>query len=280
MGGDEPAGNGDQIVHGEDRRTHRQFEYRWPMIGRIAATTVVLVLASAGAAAAGTIVVDSRRSDSVEIRGVGCGTSASVTVPLTPTAFDIDVRRPKVGNTGNDSRITEVAVVGTSVRLTAVGDDEDICDPTIDPDFPPSQRVWSDFYLYDIRFQQRVGAVYWTGAELGRKPKVKPRKVTLPHVANGIKLRWRSFGGRKAVAFGKLKAINPPGIKCNAHSCPGHGSKIKVVLTRPSRCPDLGDTVFYARVSFFMREKARFMKKGELYTYSRPTCEYGKPDPV
>jgi hypothetical protein len=250
------------------------------MIGRIAATTVVLVLASAGAAAAGTLVVDSRRADSFEIRGVGCGTSASVTIPLPATAFDIVARRPKVGNTGNSSRLTEVAVVGTSVRVTAVGEGPDICDPTIDPDFPPSQRVWSDFYPYDIRFQDRVAAKYWYGAEKPRVLRAKPRKVTLPRVAHGINLRWRSIGGRKAIAFGKLKAINPPGVKCNYRTCPGHNGKIKVVLTKPSRCPELGETVFYGKVAFYMREKARFMKKGELYTYFHPSCALVKPDPV
>jgi hypothetical protein len=250
------------------------------MIGRIAATTVVLVLASAAAATAGTVVVESRRSDTVEIRGVGCGTSASMTVPLPTTAFGIDARRPKVGNAGDYSRLTEVAVVGTSVRLTAVGQGEDICDPSSDPDVPPAQRVWSDFYPYDIRFQDRVTTVYWPGVQLPRKPKIKPRKVTLPQVANGIKLRWHSFGGRKAVAFGKLKAFDPPGVKCNYRTCPGHNGKIKVVLTRPSRCLDLGETVFYGKVAFYMREKARFMKKGDLYTYSHPGCEFSKVKPV
>jgi hypothetical protein len=250
------------------------------MIGRIAATTVVLVSASTGVAVAGTLVVDSRRADSVEIRGVGCGTSAAVTIPLTPTAFAIDVRRPKVGNAGNDSRLTEVAVVGTSVRLTAVGDGVFVCDPNEDPDVPPSQRTWSDFYPYDIRFQERVAAKYWQGAEKPRRLAAKPRKVTIPRVAHGMKLRWRSIGGRKAVAFGRLKAINPPGVKCNRISCPGHGSRIKVVLTKPSRCPELGDTVFYGKVSFFMRENARFLKRGELYSYFHPSCALVKPDPV
>jgi hypothetical protein len=148
------------------------------------------------------------------------------------------------------------------------------------PDVPPAARGWVGLFPYDIRFQDRVTVMYWPGAQLPRRPKAKPKKVTLPHVANGIKLRWRSFGGRKAVAFGKLKAINPPGVKCNYHTCPGHNGKIKVVLTRPSRCPELGQTVFYGKVAFYMREKARFMKKGELYTYSHPICAFGKPDPV
>ncbi|HEX5618935.1 MAG TPA: hypothetical protein VFX51_10965 [Solirubrobacteraceae bacterium] len=250
------------------------------MFGRIAATTVVLVLASAGVAMAGTIVVDSRQADTIELRGVGCGASASATIALAPTAFDIDARRPKVGSAGYGSRITEVAVVGTSVRVTAVGQGEDVCDPAADPDVPPSQRTWSDFYPYDFRYKERATVAYWPGAQLPRKPKVEPRKVTLPHVANGIKLRWHAFGGRKAVAFGKLKAIPPPGVKCNYRTCPGHNGKIKVVLTKPSRCPELGNAVFYGKVAFYMREKARFMKKGDLYTYSHPICAFGKPKPV
>jgi hypothetical protein len=250
------------------------------VIRRIAATTVVLVLASAGVAAAATLVVDSRRSGAAEIRGVGCGTSAAVTIPLPGTAFGIDVRRPKVGNSGSSSRLTEVAVVGTSVRVTAIGEGEDICDPNADPDVPPSQRAWSDLYPYNVRFQDRVAAKYWHGAEKPKILRAKPRKVTIPRVAHGIKLRWRSIGGRKAVAHGKLKAINPPGVKCNYFTCPGHGGKIKVVLTKPSRCPELGETVFYGKVAFYMREKARFMKKGELYSYFHPSCAIAKPDPV
>jgi hypothetical protein len=92
------------------------------------------------AAATGSIVVDSRWADSVEIEGLGCGLPGSATVSLPPTASDVQVRRPKVGATTLDSRLTEVAVIGPSVRLTAVGAGEDVCDPTSRTPLRPSGR--------------------------------------------------------------------------------------------------------------------------------------------
>jgi hypothetical protein len=250
------------------------------VLGRTVLLALVLALVGPEVAGAGTLVVRSARTGSIEITGTGCGVPGSVSIPLTATASDVEVRRPTVGATTRDTRLTEVAVLGTSVRLTAVGDGASICDPDEDPDIPPAEREWSGFYGVDIRFQERVAAMYWQGAEHPRRLKAKPRKVTIPRVAHGINVRWHRWGGRKAVGFARIKAINPPGVRCNAHSCPGHGSRIKVVLTRPSRCPELGDTVFYGKVAFYMREKARFLKRGELYSYFYPGCSFGKPDRV
>jgi hypothetical protein len=234
-------------------------------------------IALSAAVAAGSIVVDSRWADSVEIGGVGCGLPGSATVALPPSATQVQVRRPKVGASTNDSRLTEVAVIGASVRLTAVGAGEDVCDPTIE-DTPPAQRPWSGFYPWDFSFRERVTVAYWTGTS---KPRTKPpKKVTIPHVAHAVKLHWRKWGGRKAIAFGRLKAVPPPGVRCNYYTCPGHKMKVKVVLTQPSRCPDVGDTVYYGRITFFAAQRARFMKKGDLYTYSHPGCQSAKPKRV
>lgn len=86
--------------------------------------------------------------------------------------------------------------------------------------------------------------------------------------------------GFTAIAFGRIKAVPPPGVRCNYHRCPGHKMKVKVVLSQPSRCGDIGDTVHYGPIIFYAAQRARFMKKGDLYTYSRPGCQSGKPKPV
>jgi hypothetical protein len=240
-------------------------------------TSFAALALSSLAAATGSIVVDSRWADSVEIEGVGCGLPASATVSLPPTASDVQVRRPKIGATTLDSRLTEVAVIGPSVRLTAVGAGEDVCDPTIE-DTPPAQRPWSGFYPWDFSFRERVTVAYWRGSG---KPRTKPpRKVTIPGVAHAVKVRWRKWGGRKAIGFGRIKTIPPPGVKCNYYTCPGHKMKVKVVAAKPSRCPDIGGTVYYGRISFYAAQRARFMKKGDLYTYFHPGCQSAKPKPV
>lgn len=82
-------------------------------------------------------------------------------------------------------------------------------------------------------------------------PRTRPRKVTIPFVAHVVRIRWRSFGGRRAVGFGRMRVIEPPGFDCTARTCLGHGSRFKVQLTRPSRCPDSGDLVFYGRVALY-----------------------------
>jgi len=235
---------------------------------------IAVAAIAVAAAAAGTIAVDSRWADSVEIRGAGCGLPGSATIALPPSATQIQVRRPTVGATTNDSRLTEVAVIGASVRLTAVGAGEDLCDTTIE-DTPPAQRPWSGFYPWDFSFRERVIVSHWTGSG---KPRSKPpRKVTIPGVAHIVKVRWRSWGGRKAVGFGRVKSIPPPGVNCTYHSCPGHRMKAKIVAKWPSRCPDIGDTVYYGRISAYAAQRARFMKKGDLYSYTTPGCQSAKP---
>ena len=242
--------------------------------------TIALGLALAvgcpGVAFAGSVVASSERRDYTIIRGVGCGTAGSVTIPLPAKAMDIKVRQPTVGKTTLDSRLVEAAVVGTNVRLTAVGEGAVVCDPDEDPGTPPAEREWSGGYDYAITFRQRVSVRYWGGADARRaKPKARPGKVTMPLVAHVLKIRWRSFGGRKAVGYGRARSLAPPGIRCDAQTCPGNGGRTKVVLTRPRRCGDINDAIYYGRMKFYPR-KGRVLSPGEATNPDHePTCMSG-----
>jgi hypothetical protein len=226
-------------------------------------------LLAALALAASTTVVRSEVADRAELSGVGCGVAATATVPLPATATAIAVKRPKVGEAGDESRLTAVAVSGTSVVLTAVGDGPNVCDPEEDPDVPPAQRPWSDQYLYDIAFRERVAVKHWVGAAVPRaRPASRPRAVRVPDIANMVHMRWRSFGGRTAVGYGRLR--------CEIPGCVGRGDRFKVVLSVPSRCGDIGDTVYYGRIRFYTTRAYTNLtypiRRGALYSGGAPGC--------
>ena len=257
--------------------------YRRPVSRRTVATLglgALLAAAYPGVAAAGSMLVRSERADRAFIDGVGCGVAASAVVPLPTSARDMEVRRPRVGATTPESRLTEAAVAGTSVRFTAVGEGVDVCDPGEDPDVPPAERQWSGAYDYRILFRERVSGRYFAGVGSGRRLRSRPRRVTIPFVADVVRIRWRSFGGRRAIGFGRMRVDEPPGFDCTARTCPGHGSRFEVRLTRPSRCRDLGDAVFYGRVAFHTTKRIGVIRRGRLFASVDPRCGSGDPQPV
>jgi hypothetical protein len=237
---------------------------------------LVLAVGCPGVAFAGSVLVNSQRLDYTIINGVGCGAAASVSIPLPATALDVRVREPLVGATTSDTRLVEAAVVGASVRLTAIGEGAVICDPAEDPDVPPAERRWSGGYDYDIAFRQRTSVRYWAGADSRRsRPRTRPRKVTMPLVAHVLKIRWRSFGGRKAVGYGRARSLAPPGIRCDAQTCPGNGGRVKVVLTRLRRCGDIKHAAYYSRIKFYPH-RGRVLSPGEAVNPDfDPTCVSG-----
>jgi hypothetical protein len=237
---------------------------------------LVLAVATPGVAAAGSLIARSQRTGEARIEGVGCGAAASVVRALPASATEVRVRKPQVGDTSLDSRLTEAAVVGASVRFTAVGDGPFICDPAEDPE-PPSTRPWYGVYDYDIAFREQVSARYSSGAG---KLKTRPRSVTMRYIATVRKIRWPRFGGRKAVGFGRMAVDSPPGFTCTRRNCPGHGERFKVVLWRPSRCADHGEAVWYGRVGFFTTKRILRIPAGGLFSSFKPNCGLSEPKPV
>ena len=222
----------------------------------------------AGPAAADTADVRSELADVATVGGVGCGVAATATVTLPATASAIAVRRPKAGDTTDESRLTGVLVSGTTVQLTAVGDGPTVCDPEEDPDVPPAQRPWRGLYPYDIAFHERVAVAFWAGAAVPRaRPVARPRTVRVPDIATMVHMRWRSFGARRAVGYGRLR--------CEIPGCVGRGDRFKVVLGDPSRCGDVGDAVYYGRIRFYTTRAYKLIypiHRGALYSGGRPSC--------
>jgi len=83
-----------------------------------------------------------------------------------------------------------------------------------------------------------------------------------------VRLHWRSFGGRIAVGSGRLR--------CEIPGCVGRGDRFKVMLDRPSRCGDVGATVFYGRIRFYTTRAYTGLtypiRRGALYSGGRPQC--------
>lgn len=247
------------------------------MYRRAIGLALVLAVASPGVAAASSLIARSQLTGEAEIEGVGCGAAASLVLALPASATEVQVREPRVGDTTPESRLTEAAVEGASVRFTAVGDGAPICDPAEDPE-PPSLRPWSGVYDYDIAFRERVSARYWSGTS--NKLKTRPRSVTMRFIATVRKIRWRSFGGRKAVGFGRMVVDSPPGFTCTRRTCPGHGERFKVVLSRPSRCADNDEAVWYGRVAFVTTKRILRIPAGGHFSSHKPNCGLSEPKPV
>jgi hypothetical protein len=243
---------------------------------RAISLALVLAVASPGVAAASSLIARSQRTGEAVIEGVGCGGAASLVLALPASATEVQVREPKVGDTTPESRLTEVAAAGASVRFTAVGDGPFICDQGDDPD-PPSLRPWNGLYDYDIAFRERVSARYWS---LTGKLRTRPRAVTIRYIATVRKIRWRRFGGRKAVGFGRMVVDEPPGFTCTRRTCPGHGERFKVLLSRPNRCADNREAVWYGRVAFITTKRILRIPAGGLFSSYKPDCGLSEPKPV
>lgn len=246
------------------------------MYKRAIGVALVVAVACPSVAAAGSLIARSERTGDAVIEGVGCGIAASLVLALPASATDVQVREPKVGDTTPDSRLTEAAVAGASVRLTAVGDGPFVCDPAADPE-PPGTRPWNGMYDYDIAFRERVSARYWSGVG---NLKTRPPSVKIRFVATVRKIRWRRFGGRQAVGFGRMVVDSPPGFTCTRRTCPGHRKRFKVVLSRPSRCADNGEVVWYGRVAFFTTKRILRIPAGGLFSSFKPDCGLSEPKPV
>jgi hypothetical protein len=243
----------------------------------------VLPVLLAALAAAGTTVVRSEVFGSTVVTGVGCGVAATKDVPLpAANATGVVVKRPKVGATTDESQITAVDVLGTTIRVTAVGAGPPICDPEADEETPPEQRPWEGAYDMDVSYRERVSVGSWSG-RLRDKVRQRPSRVLIPEQSRAVGVRWQRFGGRKAVGSGTLRNISPvPGRRCTPKSCVGEGDRVKIVLSRPSRCVDTGQTVYYGRIRFYATRTYPLLypvRKGAVLTGGSPACSRA-PQPV
>jgi hypothetical protein len=170
------------------------------------------------------------------------------------------------------------------VTFTAVAEGDAICDPDRDPT-PPASRRWSAEFDVEVAMKRRV--VVATRADwLPRGGfHVRPRVVGLssgpgPAETDTVRdVRWKSFGGRKAVGFGVFKARR---FFCTSPSrcIPQHNQPVRVELTLPAYCTGTNvatprgapDFVFYGKVAAFNLRRIVALRPGtEIQSYT-PDC--------
>jgi hypothetical protein len=228
-----------------------------------------------------SVVAPLRIKDQITIDGVGCGASASTTLTLPAGAFDVRVKQPSVGTRSLDAQLTNVSVQGNALTFTAVGAGDSVCDPN-EQDTPPANRSWSGLFDLDVGFRQRVGVVFWDVDGVRGKPlKVRPREVRIGPFVAARGVRWKRFGGRKAIGFGTFKYLpHCPG------GCTDNGTRLRVELTRPGRCPGLTlpghleDAVIYGKVAYVLRQRLGVLRPGTEWISTKRMCPYTKGPPI
>jgi hypothetical protein len=219
--------------------------------------------------------------DSVTIRGVGCGVSASAT--FTPPAGTVDLRiqRPSAGAREGDAQLTNVSVQGTAATFTAVADGPSVCDPG-SGSTPPANRPWFAHFDVEAAIKQRVGVVHFDLERTrGSAFKVRPRAIPIRLLGSARRIRWRRFGGREAVGSAVFRAEGPcPG------GCTDNGTRLTVKLTRPSRCANVHmpghteDAVFYGKFAFVLRERLGVLRPGREWISKEITCPPAGSKPI
>jgi hypothetical protein len=181
-----------------------------------------------------------------DLSGTNCGGTATVTKPLPAGATGIKVTEPKVGarDDGGGTRVTAVAVNGTVVTVTIVADGPSICDPA-ETGVPAGEPVnWRADYDVRAVYKRRVQAtirVFYESYSFGAKWKLRPKTIRdsragAPPGARVTGIKWKRFGGKTAVGWGRLRLDDCP----RGGNCPGNGKRVRLVASKPDYCKDSG----------------------------------------
>jgi hypothetical protein len=189
--------------------------------------------------------------------GTDCGGTATFTRTLPAGAQGIKVVEPRVGDRdGNGAtRVTAVTVQGTVVTVSIVADGPAICDPS-QTGVPAGEPVhWMVDYDVRAEYKRRVQVtirIYYESYEFGAKWKLRPKTIRdgrkgSPPGARVTGIRWKRFGGKKAIGYGRLRLDY-----CRrGDNCPGNGKRIRVVASKPDYCKDTGK-IEYLELSGFI----------------------------
>jgi hypothetical protein len=232
---------------------------RTPLILLVAAALLLVTGAAAAAAkltAKNSIPFRFFAGSTGEFSGTGCGTSVSIAKTLPARAKGITVSSPKVGERDDfdGTRVTAVIVAGTVVTITVLADGPSICDPAVTGQ-PADTVSWTASYDFRAEYTRRVQAtirIYYESYIFGAKWKRRPRTIhdTRAGVGPGQRvtgIKWKRFGGRKAIGFGKLRLdYCRPG-----DNCPQNGKRMRLVATKPDYCKDSGK-IEYLRLSGYL----------------------------
>jgi hypothetical protein len=175
--------------------------------------------------------------------GVNCGTTATIVKTLPTGSTGIKVVAPKVGDTDQPSasksgtQITGVAVNGTTITLSAIANG---------PYAPGEPVYWKGDFKFEADYSRRIPTVirvYYESYMYGAKWKNKPRTIQdsrkgTPRSVRSryVNLKWKSFGGKKAIATGKAKLD----YCSSGGGCPNNNARVRLVATKPRFCRNSG----------------------------------------
>jgi hypothetical protein len=207
---------------------------------------------------ANSIPFEFSASSTETFSGVGCGTTATVTKTLPAGAMGIKVVEPAIGdrdNLGSGTQVTAITVAGTAVTITILADGPSICDPA-QTGVPPGEPVnWIADYDVRIDYKRRVQSkirIFYESYIFGAKWKLRPKTIRDTRAGGppGIRvtgIRWKRFGGKKAVGFGRLRLDY-----CRPDdNCPMDGKPIRLVARKPDYCKD-SDKIEYLRLAGYI----------------------------
>jgi len=239
-----------------------------PLAVAVALLSASLASASATAAtrltAANSIPFEFGIAGKQTFEGTDCGGTATFTRTVPPGSYGIKVAEPKVGERDKlgATRVTAVTIAGNVVTVSIVGDSPLICDPA-QSGVPPGERIhWRAVYDVQVEHTRRVQAtlrIFYESYVFGAKWKLRPRTVQDTRRGGGrfgarvTGIRWKRFGGKKAVGSGTLRLDY-----CRrGENCPGNGKRIRVVASKPGFCSDSGK-IEYLRLAGSYRKLAQF----------------------
>jgi hypothetical protein len=227
---------------------------------------VAILLASASLAGAGSAAAATKLTAANSIpfeffaggvetfAGTDCGGTATFTRTLPAGSQGIKLVNIAVGDRDEAAatRVTAVTVSGTVVTVTVLADGAAICDPE-QSGVPAGEQVhWTVHYDVRAEYTRRVQAtlrVFYESYLFGAKWKLRPKTIrdTRAGGAPGARvtgIRWKRFGGKKAVGTGRLHLDY-----CRrGDNCPGNGKRIRLVASKPAYCRD-STKIEYLRLS-------------------------------
>jgi hypothetical protein len=190
----------------------------------------------------------------------------------------VKLRSPKVGDRAGDVRITAISVGRRAVSYTAVADSPEVCAPGGEPS--PSERDWAERFKTDVGFAVRVGTRYRLDHNYAQDKLVsRPKKISVWPQFSVVHIKWKSFGGRKAVGVGRMKFRKSD--HCNPKTCPENNRRFRVTLSTPSFCGDLADgKLQYGSMSWRPLRRLGVIRPGGLYLKRKADCSLSKNRPV
>jgi hypothetical protein len=249
---------------------------------RLAALGIALALPVSALAAALTdknsVTPRYVTKERIGFSGVGCNVSAKDTLDLLPGAFAVKLRSPKVGDREGDMRITAISVGRSAVTYTAVADSANVCTPG--GPTPPSEQDWNESFKTDVGFALRVRTRYRLDHNYAQDKLVfRPKKISIWPQFSVRHIKWKSFGGRKAVGVGRMKFRKSE--HCNPKKCPENNRRFRVTLSKPSFCGDLADgKVQYGSMSWRPLFRLGVIRPGGFYLSREADCSLSKNRPI